>query len=54
VKDTDQEKNANPRKNYVCWWECLKGKEVKIRSDNIIGKFADIHKPSNAAKGSGK
>ena len=26
TKDTDQEKSANSRKNYVCWWECLKGK----------------------------
>jgi hypothetical protein len=25
-KDTNQEKNANPRKNNGCWSECLKGK----------------------------
>ncbi len=26
ARETDQEKNADPRKDYVGWWECLKSK----------------------------
>ena len=29
MKDTDQEEDAHPRKDYICRWECL---EVNIRA----------------------
>jgi hypothetical protein len=29
MKDTDQEKNADPSKDCICGWECLK---VNVRA----------------------
>jgi hypothetical protein len=36
MKDTDQEENADPRKDCICHWECLKVYvKVEILQDKI-------------------
>ena len=36
MKDTDQEEYADPRKNCICWWKCLKVYvKVEVLHDKI-------------------
>ena len=40
MKDTDQEENANPRKDYICRWKSLK---VYVKAEAIHDKISDTH-----------
>ena len=48
---TDREKDANSRKDCICWREGLKSKSY---SRNSSRKRPDIHQPNTTANGSGK
>ena len=37
MEDTDQEENADPRKDCICRWECLKG---NIRAGILHGEIS--------------
>ena len=47
MKGANQEKNADPRKDYICRSEGLK---VIIRAGFFTRKNRDIHQPNTLAK----
>jgi hypothetical protein len=51
MKDTDHEENADPRKDRICQWECLKA-YVKTEIPHI--KHPDNHQPNTLANSCGK
>ena len=51
MKDTDQEENADPRKDCICRRECLK---ENIRVGILYEKRLDIYETNTLAKCSGK
>jgi hypothetical protein len=40
MEDTNQEENADPRKDCVCWWEGLK---VKLEQEFFTKNHLDTH-----------
>jgi hypothetical protein len=43
MKDANQEKNADPREDYICQWECL---NVTISSNSLQRKFLIFTSPT--------
>jgi hypothetical protein len=51
MEDTNQKENADPRKDYISRWECLK---VTIGEKLFKRSHPDIHQSNTLAKGGGK